>query len=122
MELTFTQCKQLIENGYDIREVVERLSDQPGWITCHSDFEISDIQGIQEGGCASGACMPAVTYHRANEVMKEYGDEVLEYIYKSDAEFTIPEGVSWSQLASHCLSMAIELWCWQFDLDGVNWD
>ncbi len=122
MNLTFTQCKQLVANGYDLSGVVEQLKDQPDWITCHSSFEIYDIQAIQQGGCASGAYMPAVTWRTANQVMSDYGDEVLEYIEEQGVELTIPEGVSWSQLASRYLSAAIELWCGQFDLDGVNWD
>ena len=119
MDITYTQCKQLSVN-YELRGIVGELTDQPEWL----DYELSiaDIQAIQQGGCESGAYMPAVTYGRASEVMAEYGDEVLEFI-ESHYELLRPtEGMSWSQIASFYLSVAVELWASNFDLTNVNWD
>lgn len=120
MQLTYTQCKQIAAN-YPLRDIVEQLQDQPEWIT--DPLDIADIQAIQQGGCASGAYMPAVTYHKALQTMSEYGDDVLEYIENNYGEIPQPgKGESWSSLAVFYLSMAVELWVGQFDLDGVDWD
>lgn len=99
--------------------------DVPAWI--HSDHFDADVlsdpshedhaemvsylQDICQGGCASGAYMPAVTYHQALATMNEYGDEVLPYIEGNYGEIpTAPEATSWAGLACHYLSFAVELW------------
>ena len=120
--ITFTQCKQLIANGYDLRDISQELLDQPEWITQHLD--IADIQAVQQGGCASGAYMPAVTYYDAAQTMAELGTEVLDYI-ESDCGLdlpTVPRLTSWRGIAVLYLSCAVELWCSQFDLEGVDWN
>ncbi len=122
MESTYTQCKQMSEIGL-LRDQIEALNDQPIWITCNQDLDIADIQGIQQSGCASGAYMPAVTYYTAVQTMSEHGNDIFDYIETLWGEVPQPETViSWSALAVFYLSMAVELWCNQFDLDGVNWD
>jgi hypothetical protein len=121
MQLSYTQCKQLACNYRDLREAVESLQSQPDWIT--QELDLADIQAIQQGGCASGAYMPAVTYYQANKTMAEYGDDVLGYIESELGELPQPDkGESWSGLAVFYLSCAVELWAGQFDLDGVDWD
>lgn len=150
MEITYTQCKQLAKNyprsqranSYrsELRDAVEQMRDQPEWLSqskvyhnsetgatrtvrVPSRLSIADIQAIQQGGCASGAYMPAVTYWQALETMDLYGDDVLAYIEDALGELPpTPHDASWSQLACFYLSHAVELWCWQFDLDGVDWD
>ena len=121
MELTLTQCKQLNANYSDLREVVRQMEDQPEWI--EDGLSVADIQAIQQGGCDSGAYMPAVTYRRAASTMSEHGDDVLDYIEQALGEVPKPhEGFSWDGLAVFYLSRAVELWAYQFDLDGVDWD
>mgnify|MGYP003652729138 CR=1 FL=1 len=121
MQVTYTQCKQIVENGYNLREIIREMEDQPEWI--EQPLDIADIQAIQKGGCASGAYMPAVTYHQANACMGEHGDSVLAFIEDAYGDVPSPiDGFSWSTLATFYLSTAVELWACQFDLDGVNWD
>lgn len=87
---------------------------QPDWI----DYELDqyDIESINQDGCASGAYMPAVTYYQAKLTMGEYGDDVLEYIEERYGELPQPsEGESWSGLVVFYLSIAVELWCFQFE-------
>lgn len=139
MQLTYSQCKQIASNG-DLRDTVESLQDQPDWL-CHpvtyhnsengdtrsvmepANLDLSDIQAIQQGGCASGAYMPAVTYWQASKTMAEHGDDVLEYIVDQWGELPTPDNdLSWSGIAVLYLSTAVEIWCAQFDLDGVDWD
>jgi hypothetical protein len=52
--------------------------EQPEWIT--QALSPYDIAAINQGGCASGAYMPAVTYHAAALTMSDHGDDVLQYI------------------------------------------
>lgn len=83
--------------------------DVPGWI--EQDISCTDIAAIVQGGCASGAYMPAVTYYQATQIMAEHGDNVLEFIEDNLGELpTIPAGESWSGIAVFFLSYAVELW------------
>ena len=81
--------------------------DVPNWID--QEIDVNDIRAIVQGGCASGAYMPAVTYHMALKTMTEHGDEVLESLESLDlsSEFL---GLSWSGMACYLLSAAVELW------------
>tara|TARA_R110000751_G_scaffold115233_1_gene214646 strand:+ start:1023 stop:1406 length:384 start_codon:yes stop_codon:yes gene_type:complete len=82
----------------------------PDWIS--KDITGSDIAAIIQGGCASGAYMPAVTYHEATATMAEHGDDVLEYIEDvlGGGPYAPPMGSSWSGMAVNFLSVAVELW------------
>jgi len=81
----------------------------PAWI--EQDITPYDVASICEGGCASGAYMPAVTYSNAVEVMAEHGDEVTQYIEDAYGELPqIPADSSWSGIAVFYLSVAVELW------------
>lgn len=83
--------------------------DVPAWI--NQDITAYDVAAIIEGGCASGAYMPAVTYHTANDIMAEHGDDVLEYIEDAIGELPSVDGESWKGMAVKYLSAAVELWC-----------
>jgi len=83
--------------------------DVPAWLA--DDISPSDVAAIVQGGCASGAYMPAVTYHQALATMGEHGDDVLEYIENALGEVPQPKkGESWAGLACFYLSTAVELW------------
>ena len=94
---------------------------QPNWIT--EPLTPYDIAAINQGGCASGAYMPAVTYHQAREIMNEHGDDVLDYIQTrwDDDLPSPPHDVSWSQIATFYLSFAIELFAMIHEEQG-NWE
>lgn len=99
--------------------------DCPDWVD--SDLTGEDIEAIQQGGCASGAYMPAVTYSTARDVMNDHGDDVLQFIedYGCDHFFQLPSGTSWSGIAVHFLSIAVELWAQMFEIiedDDDDWD
>ena len=127
MNITYTQCKQLRDlDFYHWQDIVGDLRSQPAWIT--QPLEIYDIQAIQHGGCESGAYMPAVTYYDAAQTMGKYGDDVFTYIESQYGElpdvpslFNLKQS-SWGGIAVFFLSFAVELWCSQFDLTGVDWD
>jgi hypothetical protein len=89
------------------------------WIPKWIDPEISPstIAAICQGGCESGAYMPAVTYHEALETMRLHGDDVLQFLEDALGELprNTPNGlhlkaVSWSGLACFYLSCAVECW------------
>lgn len=81
----------------------------PAWI--NYGISPSDVAAIIQGGCASGAYMPAVTYYEAAKTMAEYGDRVLEFIEDNLGELPQPQrGESWSGMACFYLSCAVELW------------
>ncbi len=86
--------------------------DVPAWIECDDAFiSPRDVAAIVQGGCASGAYMPAVTYHQAAETMAKHGDDVLDFIAGRLGELPMPSSdVSWPGMACHFLSIAVELW------------
>jgi len=93
----------------DATPVSKRNIDVPEWI----DQEIAsyDVAAILQGGCASGAYMPAVTYYDAARMMHRQGDEVLEYIEDAMGELPqVPSDTSWKGMAVFYLSYAVELW------------
>lgn len=98
-------------------ETVEEMNDylnenRPVWMDA---VDVDDVIAISQGGCASGAYMPAVTYHIANQVMAKYGDDVLEFIEDHLGELpAVPKGESWSGIAVFYLSSAVELWAHQY--------
>ena len=99
--------------------------DVPAWI--NSDISPRDVAAIVQGGCASGAYMPAVTYHKALATMQECGDDVLDYIESAIGELPNVTGQSWGQMACTYLSTAVELWACgieddleAFELEGAE--
>lgn len=83
--------------------------DLPNWL--ETDISPSDVAAICQGGCASGAYMPAVTYFDALKTMSDHGDDVLQYLQDNLGELPRPkDDESWAGMAVHYLSAAVELW------------
>ena len=83
--------------------------DVPAWID--QDIYPSTVAAIVQGGCASGAYMPAVTYYDAQCTMGVQGDDILQYLQDSYGELPKPkDDESWSGLAVFYLSCGVELW------------
>lgn len=94
-------------NENNINKWIE--NQKPDFVT--GDVDLHDIEAIVQGGCASGAYMPAVRYYDAMETMNEHGDDVLDYIKDHYGELPQPRSdESWSGIAVHYLSLAVELW------------
>ena len=91
-----------------IKDILGLDVDLPNWL--EQDISPSDVAAICQGGCASGAYMPAVTYHQALKTMGEEGDEVLQYVEDALGELPEVKGQSWGQMACTYLSTAVELW------------
>ena len=93
--------------NYD--EEITDLVDVPAFI--EQDITATDVASIIQGGCASGAYMPAVTYYDAQQTMAQHGDDVLQYIEDCYGEtLQPPEGESWAGIACFYMSVAVELW------------
>ncbi len=103
------------------QEMFEQIVEsRPAWVES-AYTTVDDIRAIQQGGCASGAYMPAVTYYDAARTMSTYGDDVLEYIQDCLGELPRPpDDISWSGLACHYLSAAVEMWASTFDLEEID--
>jgi len=93
----------------------DEINPDPAEIPAWIDPEYAngnDIAAIVQGGCESGAYMPAVTYWQALQTMNEHGDDVLQYI--DDVGCTVDGAdlvpMSWAGMACHLLSMAVEIW------------
>lgn len=82
----------------------------PAWI--EQDISPCNIASILQGGCASGAYMPAVTYHSALETMNRYGDEILDFIEETGISWKecCGDNACWAGIACNLLSTAVELW------------
>ena len=82
----------------------------PKWID--QDLSPNDIAAINQGGCESGAYMPAVTYYTASQTMAEHGDDVLDYLNEVEGDLPTPRNdENWSGMACFYLSRAVEDWC-----------
>lgn len=82
--------------------------DVPSWI--EQDITPYDVAGILQGGCASGAYMPAVTYHMVLRTMQDYGDDILEAIQDVVGEVPAVGDDSWGTYCCNLVSTAVELW------------
>ena len=122
MHLTNEQREQLEANGYDVDDFLEEMDNQPSWLKYMGEIDsIAEMKDIQQGGCASGAYMPAVTYRTALETMHLYGDNITNYLIDRLGKLPVHTGIrSWSELAVFYVSFAVELWAGQYDLDGVD--
>ena len=96
----------------------------PRWID--QDISPSTVAAILQGGCASGAYMPAVTYSDALETMHRHGDSadgVLQYLDDFGDLPTLDamgDSISWSGLACLYVSCAVELWAASIEDDLIR--
>lgn len=96
----------------DGRDLADDLDiELPAWIEACGISTPYNVAAIAQGGCASGACMPAVEYYRAAKIMAEHGDDVLDYIQDRHGELpAIRDDESWGGIAVHFLSYAVDTW------------
>jgi len=93
---------------YDEIKVSDLEIEVPAWID--QDITATDIMDIIQGGCDSGAYMPAVRYYDALQTMSKHGDEVTEYVLDHYGELPDLSDKNWSEMAVTILSFAVELW------------
>ena len=96
--------------------VPEWLGDSvsiPGTPRGYRRIDVSFLKDLCQGGCASGAYMPAVTYYDAKRTMDQHGDEIIEYLWEQFGEWPssdLASNGSWGGLCCHYFSMAVENW------------
>lgn len=98
------------ERSWNSEEPVKDLGiTVPDWID--AGIDPATVAAIVQGGCESGAYMPAVTYYKASETMAKWGDDVLDYLQDIFGELPkYDQEISWSGFAVHYLSRAVEAW------------
>jgi len=82
----------------------------PQWI--EQDISVYHVAAIVQGGCESGAYMPAVTYVTAQRTMAEHGDDVLNYLEGFICE-PLSFDVHTESFGGFCvrlLSLAVDIW------------
>ena len=127
LELSFSQCKQAIETGIDLRDLQERFNNQPDFVKEMQIIDWNDAQAILQGGCESGAYTPAVTYQTAQAIMNQYSDSIETIFEHLDSGYTVIEwDIMRDTFATFCVkvvSMAVELWVQQFaeELETIGW-
>ena len=106
------------DTGYCVYDAT--ITDNlPDWWPS-SELLLSEISGIQQGGCAGYAYMPAVVYSEANDHMADWGNDILEYIEEQLGDLpSIPKGKTWCAIASFYLCVAVELYVSQYDVDAI---
>lgn len=96
-------------NLWDHEEPITALGIQvPAWID--QDISPATVAAIIQGGCESGAYMPAVTYATAMETMAEHGDEIIQSLEDAMGEPVEQTITSWPLLATRLVSTAVEDW------------
>lgn len=115
INLTFTQCKTLINNGFNLRDIVEEWDNQPEFLEFMRLIEsVQELAAIIQGGCVSGAYMPAVTYHTALECMTKHYDSIEEQInsiYGDELAFTFnPANEHFAGFCAKLCACAVESW------------
>jgi hypothetical protein len=102
-------------SSYDL-ELYDLDIEVPDWVD--GDITVGTVESIYQAGCSSGAYMPAVTYHEAMHTMSECGDDVVDYLVRSDwdGEIRIEQISGWAGMACHLLTLAVEIWA------GEVWD
>ena len=86
----------------------------PAWI--EQDITGFDVRCIAQGGCASGAYMPAVTYYTAKQTMAQHGDDIVDFIVERlGLQGLDAEADSFGGMCCHLVSTAVELWSFEVD-------
>ena len=119
---------QSIDLALKIDEILEE--NAPAWINEVEKITVYDLQAIAQGGCESGAYMPAVTYHTAKEVMHKHGDDITDSItdiFEDGIKYDIAND-TWFGFCSKVYSMAVENWVNEqmrmiedLNLDGIEY-
>ena len=96
-------------DNMDELELRELGLDVPRWV--ERDITVGQVRSIAEGGCGSGAYMPAVEGYTALQTMAEHGDAVVHWLEDyADAFELNPLAESWAGFASRVLTYAVDVW------------
>ena len=102
----------LYEIGGDIPVYVVDRDLLPTWLA-PSGITCDQVAAIYQGGCESGAYMPAVRYYDALRTMDAHGDDVLQYLEDYDSDILprlVRPGMSWAGIAVAFVATATDIW------------
>jgi hypothetical protein len=112
--LTYSQAKAILEAELDLRSFITEMNNQPKFLQYMGEItDVSELVAIYEGGCQSGAYMPAVEYDTAKQCMNECSDSVEVFTGELEIEFNILKH-SWDERAITLCSAAVESYVNQF--------
>jgi hypothetical protein len=81
----------------------------PAWI--EQDITVCDVRAICQGGCASGAYMPAVMYFEAKQTMAQHGEDIFDFIIDRLGESALDNDFTgFGMKCCAWVCAAVELW------------
>ena len=100
----------------------------PAWI--EQDITVCTVRAICQGGCASGAYMPAVMYFEAKQAMAQHGEDIFDFITDRLGDYGLDNDcTSYGMKCSAWVSAAVELWAAEalfmieeFEVDQDEWE
>lgn len=98
---------------------------QPSWLI--HEIDLSDVFSIYQGGCASGAFIPAVTYHIAEAWFNTHSEDMLQYVRDNDSNlvFNFNE-LPFSEFCTRICASAVEYFVFELvnilDENGITQD
>lgn len=115
LELTYSECKQIVESGNDLREFIERFNDQPLWLLSIGGIDsLEELQNISDSGCAANASW--CDFETNNKDMQSFiGDDILSYLSLNEMDL-IKLAAFYHQLSTTLIHTAVELWCSEFHI------
>ena len=99
--------------GFEVGTMIETGAlyglEIPAWID--QDITVCTVRAICQGGCASGAYMPAVTYFEAKQIMAQYGEDIFDFITDRLGDSGLDNDcTSYGMKCCAWVSSAVELW------------
>ena len=115
-----------LANLDELQEYIIKLN--PEWLEQLGTIEcFLTLASIAQGGCASGAYMPAVTYYTAKQALfSELGEDMANYAINFLAEVDsldqvaihLEDGIQY--MAAYLASVAVETWAYEIEQDVLN--
>lgn len=121
-------CDYVIDPDYTLCDECGpwQYAEQPSFVVDVQPLSGTDIAAVIQGGCASGAWMPAVTYNRAAEILRDHEGEVFVLLEDAGIDPATLPGASRSyrQFGCDLVSAAVEVWCarWADHAGEVLWN
>ena len=95
----------------DVEQFIEKVNDQPDFIESMGAVEdVAELIAIYEGGCHSGAYMPAVTYFTAKKTFIEFEGVLCDYVDGYGLALDLDKGDCFSNFCAKVCSAAVESW------------
>ena len=123
-------CGVLVAEQYTLCEKCGpwQYAPQPAFVANTQPLSGTDIAAVIQGGCASGAWMPAVTYWQSAEILQKYEDEILELLAHAGVDMAMlisaeqDNRESYRDLGCKLVSAAVEIWCCRFEQSDILWN